>query len=111
MDPIAVLLARAQALDAAQAQALGKAWDAAGDEVLRGAEGACKDAGRDWDGTLRAARLVFFRGNWPSTGYGTTRAITDAVMAVLAGDLITVDGFALLTAPWREVAGEVPGDR
>jgi hypothetical protein len=109
MDAVAALLAQAQTLSADQAQALGKAWDAAGDEVLRGAESACKAAGRDWDGVMRQAKHTFLRANWPRTGYNTQRAIADVVLAVFSRDLVSEDGFALLTAPWRAVVGEVPG--
>ena len=99
-EQVAALIERARALtadevgglsaarDAAWAAAWGAAWDAAWGAARAAAQDAAWDAARDaaWAAAWGAAR--------------------DAILAVLARDLISPEQFDVLYGPWREVIGD-----
>lgn len=106
-------LARAVQLPPALAVPLGEAWDEAwhaegspGPAALARAVTAAAAAGRDWDGTRKAAWRIPVVQRWPVSGYTVRRALSDAAGAGLTRDLISDADYATLSGPWELVTGE-----
>lgn len=104
---IEALLERARTLTDTEVLALREAWNATPGEAW------CEAWRWVWD-ALRAARLDEA---WDDVGQedASRGAPLDAVIALVARDLITPTGFTqehydLLTGPWRKVIGKVHPD-
>ena len=108
-EQVAALIERCKTLTASEIERLDAAWyaawTAARDAAWYAAWTAARDAAWDaaWDAARGAARIVARIAAW-----GAARiAARDAAIALVTRDLLTSEQFDILTAPWREVVGDL----
>lgn len=100
---------QAVALHAAAVNAEGPAWDAAGAACVKAANDSAQleAAGEAELAAWEAGWVAVYQGTAEIGPYSAGLSAGRAALALAFRDLITVEQFATLTAPWVSVMGEL----
>ena len=104
-EQVAALIERCKTLTASEIERLDAARDAARDAAWYAAWDAAWYAA--WDAARDAARFAARDAAWYAAWDAARIAARDAAIALVTRDLLTSEQFDILTAPWREVVGDL----